>query len=58
MVSAGRANTTANDTARKAKQNSGMRFSDIPGARIRKIVAMKLAADAVVEMVLKIRPSA
>jgi heme/copper-type cytochrome/quinol oxidase subunit 1 len=37
---------------------SGIRFTDMPGARIRKIVTMKFAAAAVVEMPLKIRPSA
>ena len=35
-----------------------MRLSDIPGARSLKIVTMKLIAAAVVEMPLKIRPSA
>jgi hypothetical protein len=36
-----------------AKQNSGIRLSDIPGARSLRIVTMKLAAPSVVEMPLK-----
>ena len=46
-VSGGSANTSANATARNAKQNSGIRLSDIPGARSLKIVTMKLIAAAV-----------
>ena len=46
-VSAGSANRSANATARIAKQKSGMRFSDMPGARSLKIVTMKLIAAAV-----------
>ena len=54
--SGGSAKINANDTARNAKQNSGIRFSDIPGARILKIVTMKLIDAAVLEMPLKISP--
>ena len=38
--------------------NSGMRLSDIPGARNRKIVTRKLIAPPVCEMVRKISASA
>ena len=55
-LSDGSANSSANATARNAKQNSGIRFSDIPGARILKIVTMKLIEAAVLEMPLKISP--
>jgi hypothetical protein len=57
-VSAGRAKTSANDTARNAKQKSGIRLIDIPGARCLKMVTMKFAAAAVEEMPLRISPSA
>ena len=49
---------SANDAARIAKQKSGIRLSDMPGARSLKIVTMKLIAAAVDEMPLKISPSA
>ena len=61
---AGRASAAAARTAARtttasiAKQKSGIRFSDMPGARSLKIVTMKLIAAAVDEMPLKIRPSA
>ena len=57
-MSGGSAKTSAKDTASIAKQKSGMRFSDMPGARSLKVVTMKLIAVAVVEMPVKIRPSA
>ena len=57
-MSGGSAKTRAKDTARKAKQKSGIRLSDIPGARRLKIVTMKLIAAAVVETALKISPRA
>jgi len=41
-----------------AKQKSGIRFSDIPGARSLKMVTIKLTAVAVEASPLKIRPSA
>ena len=37
--------------------NSGIRFTDIPGARSLKIVTMKLIAPDVVEMPRKIKPN-
>ena len=57
-VSEGSAKMTANDVASTAQQKSGMRLIDIPGARSLKIVTMKFAAPAVVEIVMKISPSA
>ena len=48
-MSAGSAKTSANDVARIAQQKSGMRLSDMPGARSLKIVTMKLIAAAVVD---------
>ncbi len=38
--------------------NSGIRLSDMPGARRRKMVTRKLIAPTVVEMVRKISDSA
>jgi hypothetical protein len=40
-----------------ANANSGIRLSDIPGARSLKIVTMKLIAVAEVAMPVKISPS-
>jgi hypothetical protein len=57
MVSEGSANTTANDVARMAQQNSGIRTMDIPGARSLKMVTMKFTAPAVLEMPRKARPT-
>ena len=54
--SEGSANSSENDTARNAKQNSGIRLNDIPGARSLKMVTMMLIAAAVEEIPLKIRP--
>ena len=49
-MSAGRAKTTESDVARTAQQKSGMRLIDMPGARSRAMVTMKLMAPAVVEI--------
>ena len=56
-MSAGSAKTTERDVASTAQQKSGIRLSDIPGARSRAIVTMKLIAPAVVEMASMISPS-
>jgi hypothetical protein len=53
-VSAGSANTSAKETARNAYANSGIRLSDMPGARSLKIVTMKLIDATVDEIPLKI----
>ena len=57
-MSDGSAKRSANDTARIAKQKSGIRLSDMPGARSLNVVAIRLIAAAVEEMPLKISPSA
>ena len=57
-MSEGIAKTIENDVARIAQQKSGIRSSDIPGARSLKIVTMKLIAPAVVEIPRKTSPSA
>ena len=44
------------DCARIPQQKSGIRFSDIPGARSLKIVTMKLIAPTVDEIVRKSSP--
>jgi len=46
----GSANTTANEVASMLHTYSGMRLMDMPGARILKMVTMKLMAPTVVEM--------
>jgi hypothetical protein len=56
MVSAestGSAKSSPKDAASIAKQKSGNRFSDIPGAREVRIVTMNCPAVRVVEMLLK-----
>ena len=58
VLSAGRAKTSAKETARKAKQKSGIRFSDMPGARSLNTLTITLIAPAVVEMPTKSSPSA
>ena len=55
-MSAGIANTIANDVPSTAQQKSGIRLIDIPGARSFAIVTMKLIAPAVVEIPSKINP--
>ena len=45
------------DVASTAQQKSGIRLIDIPGARRRMIVTMKLIAPAVEERPRKISPS-
>ena len=50
--------TSAKATARNAKQNSGIRLIDIPGARSLKIVTMRLIAVAVDERPVKMSPRA
>ena len=57
-MSGGSAKSSANATARIAKQKSGIRFSDMPGARSLKIVVMKLIAAAVEARPFRISPSA
>ena len=57
-VSGGSAKISANDTARNAKQNSGMRLIDMPGARTLKIVTMKLTAAAVDDDAVEDQPEA
>src|SRR5512144_2849741 len=57
-VIAGSANTIMNDMARIAQMNSGMRLNDMPGARRRKIVTMKLMPPTVVEMPRNVMPRA
>jgi hypothetical protein len=57
MVRDGRANTTANEVARMAQQNRGIRTMDIPGARSLKMVTMKFTAPTVLEMPRKARPT-
>ena len=52
-VSTGSANRRPNDAARNAKQKSGIRLSDIPGARDLKIVTMNWAAVSVDAIPLK-----
>ncbi len=52
-VSDGSAKSSRSDAARIAKQKSGIRFSDIPGARSLKIVTMKLAAASVDEIAVE-----
>ena len=56
-VSDGTAKTIESEVASTAQQKSGIRLSDMPGARSRTIVTMKLIAPAVVEMPRKISPS-
>src|SRR3954469_2209932 len=56
--SAGNANSSPKEAARKAKQKSGIRLNDIPGARDLKIVTMNCAAVSVDEIELKMIPSA
>ena len=57
-MSGGRAKINDSDTASSANTKSGMRLKDIPGARFLKIVTMKFSAPAVVDIPLKINPSA
>jgi hypothetical protein len=57
IVRDGSANTTARDVARMAHTYSGIRASDIPGARSLRIVTMKLMAPAVVEIPRNASPS-
>ena len=57
-VNAGSAKTSESDAASIAKQKSGMRFHDMPGARSLKIVTIRLSAPSVDAMPLKISPSA
>ena len=57
-VSGGSANSRPNEAARNAKQKSGIRFSDIPGARDLRIVTMNWPAVSVDEIPLKMIPSA
>ncbi len=47
-----------NDIVRMPQQNSGSRLSDMPGARMRNIVTMKLMPPIVVEMPRKVTPIA
>ena len=54
-VSDGTAKITANEVVRMAQRKSGSRLMDIPGARILKMVTMKLMAPAVVAKARKIR---
>ena len=54
----GSANRRPNDAARNAKQKSGSRLNDIPGARDLKIVTMNCPAVSVDEIELKMIPSA
>ena len=57
-VNDGSAKISEKETARMAKTKSGMRLNDMPGERSLKMVTMKFSAPAVVEMLLKIKPSA
>jgi len=57
IVREGSANTTENDVARMAHTNSGIRLSDMPGARSLRIVTMKLMDPTVVEIPKNTRPS-
>jgi hypothetical protein len=57
-VSAGSAKISESDVARIAKQKSGSRLNDIPGARFLKMVTTRFAAPIVVEMPVKISASA
>ena len=50
-MSAGSAKIDATDAVSVLHSMSGMRLSDMPGARIVKIVTTKLIAPAVVEIV-------
>ena len=58
MVTAGTAKMTMNENTNIDQTNIGMRLNVMPGARNLKIVTMKLIAPAVIEMSMKIRPSA
>ena len=53
---AGSAKTSENDCATIPQQKSGIRFSDIPGARSLKIVTRKFVAPTVDEIVRKSSP--
>ena len=57
-VSAGSAKISDRAAASIAKQKSGMRFHDMPGASSLKIVTMMLSAPTVDEKPLKINASA
>jgi hypothetical protein len=57
-LSAGRANNRPNDAARYAKQKSGSRLNDIPGARDLRIVTMNWPAVSVEAIELKMSASA
>ena len=57
-VSTGSAKRSPNDAARNAKQKSGIRFSDIPGARDLKIVTMNCAAVSVEAIAVEDDPEA
>ena len=54
----GSANSSPNDAARNAKQKSGSRLNDIPGARDLKIVTMNWPAVSVEAIELKMIASA
>ena len=53
-ITAGMAKITMNDCTSIDQQNSGMRFSDIPGARILKIVAISSTATHSAEISVKV----
>ena len=57
-VRAGMQNTTATETVSELHRKSGIRSMDIPGARNRRIVTIRLTAPAVVEIPRKSRPNA
>ena len=46
IITAGMAKMTMNDCTSMDQQNSGMRFSDIPGARILRMVAISSTRHA------------
>src|SRR3954447_6878141 len=56
-VSDGSAKISPAEAARKAKQKSGIRLIDMPGARSLRIVTIRFAAVSVDAIVLKMSPS-
>ncbi len=57
-VMAGSANTIMNDIVRMPQQKRGKRLSDMPGARRRRMVTMKLTPPMVVATPRKVTPIA
>ncbi len=53
-ITAGMANSTMNWVTRIAQTKRGMRFSDMPGARILKMVVISATATSIAESSLKV----